>query len=587
MEHWFESATKSLATGGLSRRDALTKIALAGLASLVPGSSWAQRLFQQRPGAALSLNKPSRFTATGPNVSRLSASTTHKGQGLTLESVWSMNGQHTAFGTFFMRVELGGRLVREVTLTQVPATQKGRRTEKSSPGASQSRLEVFNGSSIRGPRHVIVRQIAGTIKAIADGKPVNTPNLTGLNQYVDEQLHNSVRVLAGNAHENLSIGNSRARRVVDNGACDNCVNDCTDKAKNCSVDAFTDLDPIALFGCAGHWMDCMNNCNNPGGPCCSVSCNNGQICCAVGQTCCGGTAGTPPTCCDAGAVCISGIFDGVTQYSYCCPAGSDPAGCQYTDDGININMYCRAPGQTCCGYEGVCNSGQTCINPQWGLCCPNGQPLCSGSFACCDGACITYNAGTSAQNQACCAHPNVIWGDARSGVNPVCCPPQSCRTSSRGQKICCDQPLCGDVCCVGSGVCHDGKCGVGEPCGSSFCGFGEPCCGGKCCPAGSTCLNGKCCPQLQSCGTVCCSSGQFCSEGRCMSGCPNGMDIARAPDGSEICCPLYQCNNPSDDNICLQAACPGLCCGPNKVCCPTELPGHYTCSFAPCPPTAQ
>lgn len=42
MEHWFESATKSLATGGLSRRDALTKIALAGLASLcrdLPGLS--------------------------------------------------------------------------------------------------------------------------------------------------------------------------------------------------------------------------------------------------------------------------------------------------------------------------------------------------------------------------------------------------------------------------------------------------------------------------------------------------------------------------------------------------------------------
>jgi hypothetical protein len=67
-------------------------------------------------------------------------------------------------------------------------------------------------------------------------------------------------------------------------------------------------------------------------------------------------------------------------------------------------------------------------------------------------------------------------------------------------------------------------------------------------------------------------------------GCPQGEDISTAPDGTVTCCPLYQCNNPSNDNICVANSCPGgICCLPNQVCCPTVLPGHYRCSYPPCP----
>jgi hypothetical protein len=67
-------------------------------------------------------------------------------------------------------------------------------------------------------------------------------------------------------------------------------------------------------------------------------------------------------------------------------------------------------------------------------------------------------------------------------------------------------------------------------------------------------------------------------------GCPQGEDISTAPDGTVTCCPLYQCDNPSNDNICVANSCPGgICCLPNQVCCPTAFPGHYRCSYPPCP----
>jgi hypothetical protein len=435
------------------------------------------------------------------------------------------------------------------------------------------------------------------LKGVADGRVLTKQELRDVGSFTDPELPNSMRALAANAHGNLQPTQNGRFRPMESNACDNCTNDCSDKAKNCGVDAFTDLDPISLFGCFGHWYDCMNNCNNPGGPCCSVSCSSGT-CCATGQSCCGGTGGTPPTCCDDGSVCVSGIFDGVYQYSYCCPAGSAPAGCQYTDDGFNVTMYCRQPNQTCCGYEGVCNSGQTCVNAEWGICCPSGQDYCADALTCCDGKCITYNRGTSAETQVCCPKPNVIWGDSTPAGNPTCCAPENCRTSSTGKRVCCDHPPCGDVCCESPATCHNGKCGVGQPCGNTFCGFGEQCCDGKCCgsccaggccpSSDDTCINGHCCSKQQSCGSICCSSGQFCSHGRCMSGCPDGMDLSRAPDGTLTCCPLYQCNNPSNDNICIENSCPGgVCCGPNQVCCPGNFPGQFRCSNPPCPPTSQ
>ncbi len=445
----------------------------------------------------------------GTRTTKLSASTTHKGQPLTSEAVWTVVGGRSASVRFYQRIELGGVLLRELTYVQTPGSKRSSQGNKVTTAMSMGRIEIFNGPAIRGPRHIILKNENGLLKGIADGRILTKEELHNVSSFSDPELSNSMRALVANAHRNLQTGQKGVRRPMESNACDNCDNDCDDKAKSCGVDSFTSLDPVELFGCYKTWYDCRNNCNNPGGPCCNVNCGNGT-CCATGQSCCGGSGGTPPTCCDNGSVCVSGIFQGVTQYSYCCPGGSDAAGCQYTDDGFNITMYCRQPNQTCCGYEGVCNSGQFCANAEWGICCSSGQDYCANSLTCCNGKCITYNRGTSAEHQECCTNPNVIWGDPNSAGNSTCCAPANRRTASSGKHVCCDHPLCGDVCCESPAICQNGKCGIGTPCGNTYCGFGEQCCGGKCC--NGTCLNGKsCCPNTQqACGNACCPPGQLC-----------------------------------------------------------------------------
>jgi len=44
MEHWFDRTTKLLARDGVARRDVLSSLALTGMASLLPRTSWAQSI---------------------------------------------------------------------------------------------------------------------------------------------------------------------------------------------------------------------------------------------------------------------------------------------------------------------------------------------------------------------------------------------------------------------------------------------------------------------------------------------------------------------------------------------------------------
>ena len=367
-------------------------------------------------------------------------------------------------------------------------------------------------------------------------------------------------------------------------ACQSCYDTCDSSNYWCDTAAVATFaaDPvaggIALAACAGTYFTCDDGCAKPGAPCCAVQCG-ADVCCATGQSCCNGLQ-TGNACCDSGSVCVAGPANSGTiyPYAYCCPGGSDPKGCQVSDTGGDTALYCRQPNQTCCGVWGACASGQYCANGEYFTCCPNGQVFCSG--ACCNGTCMTLNAGTNAENQVCCPTQNVCG-------NSCCAPNQTCLTSPAGQKICCgEQPLCGAVCCESPATCVNGRCGVGAPCGNTFCGFGT-CCGGICCA--TACINDVCCPTQSTCGSICCTAGQVCSNGKCVSGCPDGMDFSRAPDGTVACCPLYQCNNPSNDNICTEASCPGgVCCGQNQVCCPTTTAGaRYKCLNPPCPTIVQ
>jgi len=577
MQHWFDLATKAVAKPGVSRRDTVWRFAAAGLAGLFPQAAWAQ--VGDRSGRQARMGGVGG-QAPGATAGALefSVAVQHGDQTLQLDAFWRLPRSASSPAHLRARVTLGGVLVREIRFDSAPMVGSG------GHGVGVGgRLEFVNGPSLSGPRHVVVQRLPGGFSAIGDGLPLSDEALRSPNAFRDARLEASSRRLIDAASTRASELRHSAIDAMSTTACDSCNNNCDERAIGCSIPAYALLEPWLLFGCAQDWYNCHQNCNRSGGPCCKTDCGNGT-CCPDTQVCCGGVNGEPPTCCDARSVCVTGIADGIYPYAYCCPAGS--SGCQDSQNG-SVILYCRGPHETCCGWDNVCKGEEFCANSYWGICCAGGDTYCANAAICCDGNCITYNAGTSAQQEHCCHKPNVIWGHGGANTNPVCCPPAYCRTASNGEQVCCATPLCGDVCCTSPGVCRGGICEVGAPCGHTTCGLVNTCCGGRCCPENTKCINDQCCPTAQSCGSVCCAPGQFCSNGTCYSTCPDGADISTAPDGSQMCCQLYQCNNPSNDNICVAASCPGVCCAPNQVCCPTGTPGRYVCSYPPCGPVAQ
>jgi hypothetical protein len=279
--------------------------------------------------------------------------------------------------------------------------------------------------------------------------------------------------------------------------------------------------------CISAQYGCVATCFIPGNGCCKTPCHP-LSCCDSNEQCCGSDVCCGPTNVE---VC------GNAAQGACCEADA-PVGC-----GDETGVICCAPNSTCCATGTCCSAGNVCM--PGGTCCPS-NAVCNGS----------------------------------------CCPTgQTCLTAPGGAKVCCDPAkLCGTVCCDGQGAtCVNGRCGVGQPCGNTFCGF-ENCCGGTCCA--TSCINGRCCPTQNTCGSICCPAGQVCSTGHCVSTCPNGMDFSWAPDGTATCCPLYQCLNPSNDNVCVEASCAGVCCGQKQVCCRSSG-GQYSCMNPPCPTLAQ
>jgi hypothetical protein len=253
-----------------------------------------------------------------------------------------------------------------------------------------------------------------------------------------------------------------------------------------------------------------------------VQCGN-DICCSSDQFCCGTQPGG--YCCDNGSICVKGQLE-IWLYSYCCSAGSDPAGGQTDVGGRQLVAYCRQADQTCCGPFGPCNRGQYCADATFCICCPAGQSFCGGN--CCDGTCLTYNKGTSAENRVCCPKPT---------VGPICCAPNNCQTSASGGQVCCAHPpLCGELCCEPPATCHNSQCGF-NPCGNTFCGFAH-CCDGVCCGFNHTCVDGLC-------TNATCPSGQVpcpVTPGQC---CPPNFQ----------CCANNTCCDPSTTECCGGRGC--------------------------------
>ena len=506
----------------------------------------------------------------GKRATTLSASTTYKGQALTLTMGSTRFGQRLPSGTFSQRFELGGKLLYELTYNSVPAVERTNSGGISPAATPMGRLAISYGQAIRGgPRHVILKSDdKGVVQGFADGHRVTNEQQSSV--AVDPDLKKSMENLIASARRNLeSCGSAKLTPLdapKDPNACQFCINEC--EIKFWAGIAGTSSQAIAgnvlgvIIGLGGTEIgteECLHGCNKAGGPCCATECaGEGGVCCASNQFCCGTS---PIDCCNDGSVCATAPDPGF-DLKFCCPAGSKPVGCQAMS-GVQQALYCLHPGQTCCGFYGVCDSGQFCADVEFSVCCPDGQSFCNanvpppppGGFGpptgpagfCCDGKCITFNAGTTAEHQVCCPKPNVVCGETSASGGPTCCPPNNCRTFKVGnflRHVCCDQPLCGNECCAPGEKCINGKCELGQPCGNTFCGITTP-----------DCCNGVCCERGQCCNNVCCSSTQTCVNGKCTNqGCPPG----------QTACPDK----------------PGLCCPPNTTCCPsvnTCCPANTTC----------
>ena len=277
----------------------------------------------------------------------------------------------------------------------------------------------------------------------------------------------------------------------------------------------------------------------------------------------------------------------------------------------SVFANCHSPGtglgQGCCpvgcgptqGLAGVgvvfqcCSSGDSCLNSTTGTCCEGGFQPCNQSTCC-------PSSAPCRDGSICCPTNHVTCITAKG---PVCCDQgEDCI-----QNVGCCPPgnVCGNECCGQGEVCtqNGGCCPPSNVCGNNCCSSSSRCvdantgnccpeltgipCGNQCCNASTQrCTDAGCCSIAQACGGTCCPAGSICdASGQCTSGCPDGEDFSTAPDGTVTCCPLYQCDNPSNDNICVENSCPGgVCCGQNQVCCPGDFPGQYSCSDPPCIP---
>jgi hypothetical protein len=601
LDHWFDRAAKSLAVSRPARRDVVRAVALGGLAAFLPETPWVQTIFGAEAKAASRASPApcTRKTVANRTTTTISASVVHQGRPLTLQTALTSSGRN-AGPTFTEHVELGGALVYDLridVLLSHPPTPRGAPPPAAIP---IMRVAIDFGAAVRGPRHILVEVRKDRARGIADGRLITAETKERIS--VDPELKKSLQALATNAGNSQDQCRANWHTADAENPCQQCPNDCNNNLWGCfatagfgvgaggGAGAVALLDAIldviatvgsffaggifgALASCAENWINCNNNCNKPGGPCCTLQCSADGVqlgCCGQNEFCCGGsgTAAWLGCCQDGPSVCVSGYYQ-INGYTMCCPAGSASQPCTFVLEPIGAGdlpstyIFCQGPNQTCCGFD-TCNSTtEFCAgnNYGFGICCAKGDEYCTTSLpgapaagVCCKGRCLTYNKGTSSQNQVCCAKPNVVCGE---GADAVCCKSSQCRKTSSGEHICCETPLkqtssgkqiccatapCGDSCCSGNAVCNNvsGKCCPGKPCGTECCTFSENCVNGKCVSNAPTanCQAGlvPCQPQNEGGGpatAICCPPNMKCCAGKC---CTNVSDLCCAPGSNPFGC---------------------------------------------------
>ena len=537
MEHWFDAFTRALAWDRVNRRDVI-KAALAGVGVapfLLEGEASKASAGAATTGPAtanpaiIRLPLRTQTSGGGGRTTTMSGSGTYKGQALTLRVVRNAVGGRFPEVTIYQRVDLGSNLLYESSTHFVPGflQPSGRGTKRSMVPVGSA--EIRYGLAIRSPRNVVLKGYGGAVQGFVDGRAVSNQQGGAVTVEIDPELQRAVEELAASSRGNSGRSPGPMRTLdLPTGPCWDCHNNCEKQYAECGAAAYAAIagGPWAYFAalaaCVKNESDCEDNCNREGGPCCALQCGNNDFCCETGQFCCGQPGDPNGGCCNSGEVCTSGKSYWGDTVSWCCPAGSDPNGCNSFNRTYEAN-FCHKPGEACCGLR-ACSTGEFCADARYDLCCSNGQVLCND--LCCSGECFTYNKGMNSEFQVCCPTQSVCGGTC-------CAPNEKCLTSSTGVKVCCDHPLCGEECCAPGEICSNGHCGWGTPCGNGPpCGFAV-CCNGVCCEFNQTCVNGKC-----TTGT-----------------CPPG-EVPCPVTPNHCCPPKFQC--------CVN----GTCCDPSKTeCC--------------------
>jgi hypothetical protein len=179
---------------------------------------------------------------------------------------------------------------------------------------------------------------------------------------------------------------------------------------------------------------------------CAIGCNPWESC-SPGQGC----DDTRLLCTDPRAAGIRGGGNPKGRPKFCSTRlKSGPSVCYPNGRELTWGWCCQA-GETCgskindCSCEGTvcgagcCKSGEECVNPSKGLCCPKGWTHC----------------------------------DVGAGASAVaCCPPT--------EECCFNRATKTAVCCDGDHPCKNGKC---------TCAKGEEPCGATCCKPGHSCVS--------------------------------------------------------------------------------------------------
>jgi hypothetical protein len=599
MEHWFDHATRLLASGSISRRNALKTAALGFLGAVVPEVSWPEPLLDgaqspqpfsripppvSTPRGTGNVQSPAqaavciRESRGGETTITLAAVGSYLGKSLTLQTVVKSDGGRLSPLHFDQRADLGNYLVYEMSVHLDGSVQKPKPGTRTPSIARVAAADVRYGPAVRGPRHLHVTATGESVRGFADGRALCDGECLRPPVAMDPGLQESIRALSARARQALPNCIEARPTATPAGAVSANVTSSarfayqqsagSGEGRSDNREARLELASFALperpAPAQGGGTDCQL---------CLSSCMD-QV---VGSLVVDGIAWlVDPTSGFLGLLGAGTAFD-ICEYD-CSKPG---AACCSVSCG---DSFCCGTGQSCCGSIAnpggpvCCDPGSVCTtvkDPLYGpisFCCPSG----SDTNGCLAGGPLEYSYLCRTPGQECCGP----WGPCPQGQfcgsipDDLCCP--------NGTVACNSGAYLGwgeyaAVCCNGTCITHNsGTTAQYQEC----CPHPNVACGESCCAPGAHCLTTSkgqkvCCDQTALCGDVCCDWPATCTNGVCGVGaCGDTFCGLFDTCCNGACCTL---NETCVNGKCMGTQCPagetpcpympGQCCPSGFVCC--------------------